>query len=207
MNYKAALFDLDGVVLDTEGQYTQFWGQIGREFHPEQPDFGNLIKGQTLVQIYDAWFAGQTELQATITARLDAYEAEMTYPYIAGVSDYLQQLHSRNIPTAIVTSSNKPKMENVYKAHPELKTLFTKILTSEDFHASKPDPDCYLCAAKALGVDIKECVVFEDSINGLRSGRASGAHVIGLITTNPVETIAPLCDMTIRDFTELRIEE
>ena len=51
-----------------------------------------------------------------------------------------------------------------------------------------------------LGVPIENCVVFEDSINGLRSGRASGAYVVGLATTNPREVIIPLCDKVIDDF-------
>ena len=54
---KAALFDLDGVVFETESQYTIFWGMIGREYHPEMPDFAHRIKGQTLVQIYDKYFS------------------------------------------------------------------------------------------------------------------------------------------------------
>lgn len=54
---KAALFDLDGVVLDTETQYSVFWGMIGKEYHPELPDFALRIKGQTLVQIYDKYFS------------------------------------------------------------------------------------------------------------------------------------------------------
>lgn len=192
--FRAALFDLDGVILDTEGQYGRFWGQMGREFHPEVPDFAQRIKGQTLVQIFDAWFQGQNERQADIKRRLDDYERQMEYPYIKGTRAYVESLRRRGTPTAIVTSSNREKMENVYRARPELKDLFSLILTSEDFRASKPDPDCYLRAAERLGVSIRECVVFEDSVNGLRSGRASGAYVVGLATTNPREVIAPLCD-------------
>lgn len=56
---KAALFDLDGVVFDTESQYSIFWGMIGREYHPEMPDFEYRIKGQTLVQIYDKYFTDE----------------------------------------------------------------------------------------------------------------------------------------------------
>ena len=86
---KAALFDLDGVVFETESQYTIFWGMIGREYHPEMPDFAHRIKGQTLVQIYDKYFSdAQTfahiegftsvaEEQAKITVRLDEYERNM----------------------------------------------------------------------------------------------------------------------------------
>ena len=49
----AALFDFDGVVMDTETQYTVYWDEVGRQYHPELPHFGALIKGQTLTQIYD----------------------------------------------------------------------------------------------------------------------------------------------------------
>jgi HAD superfamily hydrolase (TIGR01509 family) len=78
--------------------------------------------------------------------------------------------------------------------------MFDAILTSEDFERSKPDPDCYLKAAKRLGASVDECVVLEDSFNGLKSGRAAGMRVIGLATTNPAESIRPLCDEVIRDY-------
>ena len=54
--FKAALFDLDGVVFDTEPQYSVFWGGICRQYHPEHPGLEHEIKGQTLTQIYDRWF-------------------------------------------------------------------------------------------------------------------------------------------------------
>jgi HAD superfamily hydrolase (TIGR01509 family) len=202
-NIKAALFDLDGVVLDTESQYSEFYGSIGREFHPEVPDFAWRIKGMTLSQIYDAWFCGQPELQAEITRRLYAFEANMKYEYIKGFEAFMQALKEKGIKTAIVTSSNDEKMQSVYQARPELKTLFDRILTSKDYAASKPAPDCYLRAAELFGVEPTECVVFEDSINGLKSGRASGAFVVGLTTTNPREKVEPLSDLTVADFTEI----
>lgn len=201
--FKAALFDLDGVVLDTEGQYTDFWGGIGRELRPDIPDFGQRIKGQTLTQIFDAWFPGDTSLQADITRRLDDFEAHMTFQYIKGVRAYVERLHMQGIHTAIVTSSNQPKMESVYRSRPELQTLFDRILTAEDFRESKPSPDCYLRGAAVFGLRPEECVVFEDSVNGLKSGRASGAYVVGLATTNPREVIGSLCDKVIDDFLSL----
>ena len=201
---KAALFDLDGVVFDTEPQYTVFWGAQCREFHPEHPGLEHEIKGQTLVQIYEAWFSGPlTEKQALITRRLDEYEAQMSYNYVPGFEQYIRSLREKGVKTAVVTSSNRPKMEAVYRSHPEFKELFDAILTSEDFSASKPDPDCYLKAAERFGVAPEDCVVFEDSFNGLKSGRAAGMTVVGLATTNAAESIRPLCDRVIHDFTEL----
>lgn len=198
---KAALFDLDGVVFDTEPQYTIFWGAQCREFHPEHPGLEHEIKGQTLVQIYDAWFSGPlTEKQPLITERLNQYEQQMDYQFVVGFEDYIHQLRSKGVKTAVVTSSNQPKMEAVYQSHPEFRSLFDAILTSEDFERSKPDPDCYLKAAQRLGVEVEDCVVFEDSFNGLKSGRAAGMYVVGLSTTNPAEAIRPYCDEVIANY-------
>ena len=198
---KAALFDLDGVVFDTEPQYTVFWGQQCREFHPEHPGLEHEIKGQTLVQIYDAWFSGPlAERQTEITERLNRFEQQMSYDYIAGFVEYITDLRRQGVKTAVVTSSNQPKMEAVYQSHPEFCELFDASLTSEDFERSKPDPDCYLKAAARLGVSKDDCVVFEDSFNGLKSGRAAGMYVVGLATTNSADAIAPLCDEVIDDY-------
>ncbi len=201
---KAALFDLDGVVFDTEPQYTVFWGAQCREFHPEHPGLEHEIKGQTLDQIYDAWFSGPLkEKQALITERLNAYEASMDYSYIDGFEKFICNLRKQGVRTAVVTSSNKQKMDSVYRQHPEFKDFFDAILTSEDFEYSKPHPDCYLKAAARFGAQPKECIVFEDSFNGLKSGRAAGMTVIGLATTNLAEEIAPLCDQVMNDYLEI----
>jgi HAD superfamily hydrolase (TIGR01509 family) len=200
-NIKAALFDLDGVVFDTEPQYSVFWGAQCREFHPEHPGLEHEIKGQTLVQIYDAWFSGElAEQQPLITERLNKFEQQMDYIYVPGFEEYISQLRGKGVKTAVVTSSNQPKMEAVYQSHPEFRSMFDAILTSEDFERSKPDPDCYLKAAQRLGVEVEDCVVFEDSFNGLKSGRAAGMYVVGLSTTNPAEAIRPYCDEVIANY-------
>lgn len=203
---KAALFDLDGVVFDTEPQYTVFWGAQCREFHPEHPGLEQEIKGQTLTQIYEKHFTadGLAEKQSLITQRLNEYEAQMSYDYVDGFERFIRELRRRNIKTAVVTSSNMPKMLSVYRQRPEFKELFDEILTSEDFERSKPDPDCYLKAAARFHAAPEECVVFEDSFNGLKSGRAAGMMVVGLSTTNAAEAIAPLCDEVIADYNELK---
>lgn len=201
---KAALFDLDGVVFDTEPQYSVFWGSQCRRYHPEEPGLENRIKGQTLTQIFDAHFSGElTAEQPAIIERLNAFEAQMNFDYISGFEDFIADLHRRGVKTAVVTSSNQIKMEAVYRKHPEFHTLFQAILTSEDFAESKPSPDCYLRAAERFGASPSECVVFEDSFNGLKSGRAAQMTVVGLATTNPAEQIAPLCDVVISDYTNL----
>ena len=204
---KAALFDLDGVVFDTEPQYTVFWGAQCREFHPEHPGLEHEIKGQTLTQIYERCFTadGLAEKQALITRRLDEFEAQMHFDYVDGFEDFVRDLRERGIKTAVVTSSNVPKMQSVYRQRPEFCELFDAILTAEDFERSKPDPDCYLKAAQRFGAEPSECVVFEDSFNGLKSGRAAGMTVIGLSTTNKADDIAPLCDEVIPNYMNFKL--
>lgn len=198
---KAALFDLDGVVFDTEPQYTEFWGSQCRLYHPEHPGLEFEIKGSTLTQIYDRWFSGPLAAeQPAITRRLDAFEAQMTFEYMEGFEALIADLHAHGVKTAVVTSSNVPKMESVYRAQPAFKQLFDAILTSEDFEYSKPHPDCYLKAAARFGAAPEECVVFEDSFNGLKSGRAAGMKVVGVASTNSAEAIAPLSDVQIADY-------
>ena len=205
--FKAALFDLDGVVFDTEPQYTVFWGGICRQYHPEHPGLEHEIKGQTLTQIYDRWFSGPLlSEQDSITARLNDYEQQMHYDYIAGFESLIATLHHHGVKTAVVTSSNIPKMESVYRYQMGFCSLFDAILTSEDFERSKPDPDCYIKAAQRLDTENDECIVFEDSFNGLKSGRAAGMTVVGLATTNTVEAIKPLSDLQLKDYDGLTFE-
>ena len=163
----AALFDLDGVVFDTESQYSLFWGMKGKTYHPEVEHFENVIKGQTLVQIFDRWFAGCDDVQRKIADELEDFERNMAYDYVPGVEDFLRDLRRAGIRTAVVTSSNDDKMQNVYRAHPEFKSYFDRILTAEFFSRSKPEPDCYLLGAEVFGLPVTRCVVFEDSFNAV----------------------------------------
>ncbi len=201
--FGAALFDLDGVVFDTESQYTIFWGGQCRQYHPERLGLEKEIKGQTLVQIFDRYFADMKDKQQEIEEKLNEFEQQMTFGYIEGFKDFIMSLRANGVKTAIVTSSNKLKMKTVYAACPELNNLFDAILTSEDFEKSKPDPDCYIKGAEKFRLPNEQCVVFEDSFNGLKSGRAAGMKVVGLATTNAAEAIEPYSDYVIPDFRKL----
>ncbi len=196
----AALFDLDGVVVDTESQYSIFWDTQGGIYRPDLPGFGSRIKGQTLVQIFDKYFTGETDTQRQLTEALDCFERQMTYHYFPGVVSFLHELRTHGIKTAIVTSSSESKMAHVYRAHPELKDSVDCILTAEQFVRSKPDPDCFLLGAETLGTVPENCVVFEDSFHGLEAGNRAGMTVIGLATTHPEAAIRDKAHVVLRDF-------
>lgn len=199
------LFDLDGVVLDTESQYTVLWNNIGKKYG-DVGEIGRLSKGQTLTHILDTYFKGQTELQKHIIEELYEFEQNMSYAPIPGVMEFMKQLNAASVPTAVVTSSNKAKMENVYRHYPDFRDIVGHVFTSESFTRSKPDPECFLMAMHALGGTPEDTVVFEDSVNGLKAARASGATVVGLVTSNPREVVEPLSDYAINDFTSMSLD-
>ncbi len=198
--YKAALFDLDGVIFDTEPQYTAFWDEQSRYYFPDKKDLAHIIKGRTLTEIFDTFFKGKEEEQKRIVQAVDDLERKMSFDYVPGFQDFLQDLKTHGMLTAVVTSSNHSKMDNVYRSHPEFKGMFDAILTAEDFRKGKPDPDCYLRAAKRLGVQPVACVGFEDSFNGLKSVKAAHMKVVGLSTTNSEESIKSYCDICIPNY-------
>ena len=200
MPHSIALFDLDGVILDTEGSYTAFWDDYGSR-HFSEKNFGLKIKGQTLVKILGDYFPEENERKA-ITDAINDFERKMSYPFVPGVENYIKSLKSNGIRTAVVTSSNLLKMENVYRCHPGFREMFDIILTSEDFSESKPSPYCYLKAMRLFGAGPEDCVVFEDSLAGLQAARASGAFVTALTTTNPEEVVRNYADLVIRDFND-----
>lgn len=200
------LFDFDGVIVDTESQYTIFWDKMGKDYLGAE-NFGMTIKGQTLKQIFGKYFDGMFKEQEEIVPQLDRFESQMSYEYMPGFLEFITGLKSAGIPTAIVTSSNDDKMAHAFRAHPELPELVDAILTSEHFSKSKPDPECFLKGMEVLEGDPESTIVFEDSIHGINAGRASGAKVIGLATTNRSEVLTPLCDMVINDFTEISLKD
>ena len=192
----AVLFDFDGVVVDTETQYSVFWHKMGVDYLGME-DLESRVKGQTLMYIYDT---GMTKEREEITVGLDRFEQDMSYDFVPGVEEFIADLHRNGVKMAVVTSSNDKKMEAVYRAKPEIKSMFDRILTAEMFTASKPAPDCFLLGMEVFGTTPETTYVFEDSFNGLKAGMASGATVIALAPTNSREEITPLCHYVLDDF-------
>ncbi len=203
----AALFDFDGVVVDTEPQYSLFWDEKGEKYHPEIPEFGHHIKGQTLTQIYSQYFLHPEGLQSEITRELLDFETRMSFEFIPGVVDFMKELRRKGVKIAIVTSSNDQKMANAHRALPELKSMVDAIITADKVTHSKPHPECFLLGAETLQMPIDRCIVFEDSFHGLESGNRAGMKVIGLATTNPASSIADKASLVIPDFVDFTYEK
>lgn len=189
-----ALFDLDGVIIDSERLYSLFWDEIGEKYKMPDRPFGLAIKGMTLKLIMEMF---PEEDREQLCHDIWEFEANMRFTPYPGAIEYLDYLRANNVPIALVTSSDDKKMAKLSAQHPDLLPRFDVIIDATNVTRSKPDPQGYLLAAEALGVDPKECYVFEDSMQGLKAGRASGAKVIGIATTYPAERITPMCDVVV----------
>lgn len=201
----AAFFDLDGVLIDSESIYTVFWNRMNELFPTGIDNFSYVIKGTTLPQILDRYFP-DPKVQAELRVYLKKQEAEMVYRIFPGVEGFLKALKEKDIPTAIVTSSNDAKMKVLFDSLPGFRDYFDVVVTDTDVTRSKPDPQGYMLAAERLGVPSEHCVVFEDSRAGLEAGRRAGGKVVAVATTLTHEDIAGCGDIVIDSFEELTPE-
>ena len=191
----ACLFDLDGVLVDSERIYTKIWEAIERQWPTGIENFAYKIKGTTLEDILERYFP--EDVREDVTKELIRLEGMMIYEALPGAISFLDALKEKGIPIALVTSSNGLKMAHLWNDMPGFKEKFDVIITGDEVKCSKPDPEGYLAAAAALGVDPHRCAVFEDSLQGVKAGKAAGAFVIGVAGTLKASDIEPFSDIVV----------
>ena len=201
---KGVLFDLDGVVVDSESIYTQFWSDIDKLHPTGVENFAIAIKGNTLQRILADYFP-DNDVKQDILERIKDFEINMRYKPFAEAIRFINELKRNQFRIAIVTSSSQNKMDNLYAQNPGFREMFDAVVTGDMVSHSKPDPEPYLLGAKAIGVAPESCYVFEDSISGIESGIRAGATVIGLATTLPYDKIDGKAHLTINDFTGFHV--
>lgn len=199
------LFDLDGVLIDSEKEYTKIWAEIDRQFPTGLPDLPTRIKGMTLTEIIDTYFS-EPHKRSAVPDLLYKLEGRMRYEWLPGARELLLWLKDHDFSSVLVTSSNQVKMKHLREELPELESFFDYIVTGDKVSRSKPDPEGYILGAKMIGCEPGNCVVFEDSLQGVKAGQAAGAYVIGMEGTLPGTTIEPFSNKVVKSLTELNPE-
>ena len=188
-NKKIALFDFDGVVADTEPLYDIFWDDAAIRYNVGIDNFAAVIKGTIMPNIMKQYFANYTaEEQAKLLQESLDYESQMRFPLIKGSLSFIKELKANGVLVGLVTSSEERK---IIRASEELELdgIFDTIVTADRITNGKPHPMCYLLAAKDLGVDPSDCIVFEDSFAGIQAGTDAGMRVIGVSSTNSEDSL------------------
>ena len=206
MNNIGFLFDLDGVIIDSESEYSRIWSQINHEFPSGIDNLELVIKGTTLDNILNEHYPSEP-VRSQVESRLHELENKMEYKYLPGAFRFLKDLKESNLKIALVTSSDDMKMEHLKEEIPDLTTLFDFIVTARHVTRSKPDPQGYLLAASKLGVKAENCAVFEDSLQGVTAGNNAGAYVIGIRGTVSEESLKPFCDSIVTRLDEIAIDK
>jgi HAD superfamily hydrolase (TIGR01509 family) len=180
----AVIFDLDGVIVDSESAWDQarreLVAEVGGTWKPEatramlgmsSPEWSRYVRDELGVPM------SADEINAAVVDHIERhYRAAL--PLIPGAVDAVKRIAAR-WPLGLASSSNRPIIDLVLE-QAGLTDRFAVTVSSEEVSRGKPAPDVYLEAARRLGVDAADCVAIEDSSNGLRSAAASDMTVIAI---------------------------
>ena len=177
---RGVLFDMDGVVLDTEKLYARFWAEaanaLGYCMSYEQA-LGmrslNSTAGQAKLESYFGPGVSRAVMRDKRVELMDAYVAEFGVEAKPGIHELLAVLKGQGIKTAIATSSPMDRA-TAYLGGLGLLDKFDRICSGHDVKCGKPAPDIYLYAASCIGISPENCLAIEDSMAGIRSAHAAG---------------------------------
>ncbi|WP_432710894.1 HAD family hydrolase [Pedobacter sp.] len=187
MKFKAILFDLDGTLVDSELFHFECWNEILKESEVRltYSDWLNAYAGIPLAQNASTLikkYALNTTLDELIRRReilsiqrmMDT-EVPLMY-YTKEILDYFSQMP---LTMALVTGSNKDEVNTLFKKN-GLNKYFEIIVTNNDVKQPKPNPECYNLCRTQLGLEKKDCLVFEDTVNGLKAAKAAQLTCIAI---------------------------
>lgn len=177
---RGVIFDMDGTMFDTERMWATFWvpalARLGLEYREGLAEAERGTAGETSLAIVRQFYGPDCDAKAIIDSlhqEADAAFSAAPVPKKPGLDPLLDWLEGQSIPMAVASSSRLAGIRRNLDAW-GMTDRFQALLSGEQVQHSKPDPEIFLRAAQALGVDPAECLVLEDSYNGVRAGAAGG---------------------------------
>ncbi len=209
MKQFALLFDMDGVVVDSNPFHKkvlkEFISSKGKDI--DEAELKANVYGRTNRDWLTRVFGEMSEKQLTQYTEekeqlfRDAYEGEVVA--LAGLESLLKEAKEAGVPVVMGTSAPAANVSFVLQ-HTGLGRYFGTILTDADVSTGKPAPEIYQKAAKAAGIAPENCIVFEDSVSGVKAGRAANCKVVGIITTHTEAELSPVV-LAAADFTDINL--
>lgn len=176
------LFGLDGVIVDTQSYYDNFWNRVAQDNGFKFDNFAAVIKGMTINSIIELYFPVSIPQEKQVI-RDSCAEMERNIDYtqilIPGIIQFIDYLKSEEYNIGLVTSSRNDKVKTALEQL-SLTHEFDTIITSESIKKGKPDPMGYSLAKINLGVQSNECIVFEDTFTGIKAATYAFMRVIGV---------------------------
>ena len=181
---RGVIFDLDGLILDTEKLYQRFWreaaAECGFEMDRETALALRSLDKNLARKLLTGKFGEAFDFDAVKQTRIrlmSAYVDEHSVSAKPGVREITSMLTDAGIPYAIATATNYDRTDD-YLKRAGVRSCFETIVCACDLEHGKPYPDVYLYACSALGLEPSECAALEDSPNGVRSAHSAGCKVI-----------------------------
>jgi beta-phosphoglucomutase len=191
----AAMFDLNGTLIDDMPAHGRAWAAVFRELGVEVPPrrFERELAGMKHAETFAAVLGRKLPEgeAARLGNRKDALYREIYAPdlrLLPGARELLQRMRGAGIRTAIATAAPTANRDFALDGL-GIRALFDAIVGEEAAERGKPAPDLYLAAARALSVEPARCLAFEDAANGVRAARAAGMHAAAVTTTTPAEAL------------------
>jgi HAD superfamily hydrolase (TIGR01509 family) len=198
----ACLFDLDGLLLDTEPLHARAWRDAARSFGTQlDPARLLALRGRRRHDCADqvlAWIRSDGHRcdgrEALLAVRQPIAERLLAQaPAMAGAERLVRSCYGLGVPMALATSSSRAAVELKAASHPWLELIATRVHGDDaELGAGKPAPDVFLLAAARLGVDAASCWAFEDSPAGALAAAAAGCRVHVLLTEGTQNVVFPL---------------
>ena len=173
---------MDGVLFDTEKLYQEVWAELASEYDVALGSgFLKDISGtngahmRRIVERYYRVPDGTPVIEACMHRMKERLEQQV--PVKAGVRDVLEYFRQKEVPIAVASSSSAEQIKHNLN-HSGLRDYFAAVVSGEDVVHGKPAPDIFLLAAEKIGCSPEECLVFEDSANGVKAGCVAGCCTI-----------------------------
>jgi beta-phosphoglucomutase family hydrolase len=209
-----ALFDWDGVVIDSSKAHEESWcmlaEEIGKLLAEDHFKRGFGRKNQVIIPEILNWSNDSVEIEKLGNRKEELYReiiAEKGVDRIPGVEVFLQQLNEAGISCAVGSSTPRKNVETILNMV-GFGSYFKAIVCAEDVSQGKPHPEVFLAGASQIGCDPAACAVFEDAYFGLRAPKAGGMKAIALATTHlSSELEAESPDLILENFLEFNAEK
>lgn len=180
---RGAIFDMDGLLLDTERLYQESWVEMARAFgqtpDPAFPAAVSGTSGEGMREVIRRYYPAVDPyaFQAGCIARVDGILDEQGPPVKPGAGELLEYLTTRGVKLAVASSSGRERILSNLRAA-RLDRFFDAVVSGQQVERGKPEPDIFLFAAREIGRPPEDCYVFEDSVNGVRAGMAAGCVTV-----------------------------
>ena len=204
-----ALFDWDGVIIDSSSHHEESWERLAREeartLPPDHFKKGFGRKNEVIIPKLLGWTKDPSEIRRLSLRKEALYRevvAERGLSALPGVRTWLERLRDAGVPCAIGSSTHRANID-LSLGLIGLAEFFTGIVTAEDVSHGKPDPEVFLLAAARINRPPERCVVFEDAHVGITAARAGGMRVIGVATTHPASELTA-ADLAVQRLDELQ---